>query len=198
MASAYRRIGANVMEPALRIGRRGERLLRRLTLSFVLCLLALGGCEGAGRTGKGPEHRETGAPRGGAARGTGEEKTHGGNEVWLKIRGHPLRAEIADTPERRRRGLMFRENLPPNRGMLFIFPEEDYHGFWMKNTGISLSIAFISRNGRIRQIEVMEPMSEEIHSSRFPVKYALEVNRGWFSQFGIQAGHIVTGLPEAN
>ena len=197
MASAYRRIGANVMEHALRTGRWRGRLLRRLALPCVLCLLAMGGCEGAGRAGKGPEHREAGAPRDGAGRDAGEEKTCRGNEVWLKIRGRPLRAEIADTPERRRRGLMFRKSLPPNRGMLFIFPEEDYHGFWMKNTGIPLSIAFISRDGRIRQIEVMEPMSEEIHSSRFPVKYALEVNRGWFSQFGIRAGHVVTGLPEA-
>ncbi|MCX7679420.1 MAG: DUF192 domain-containing protein [Spirochaetes bacterium] len=100
-----------------------------------------------------------------------------------------LDVEIADTEFRRRKGLMFRKNLPTNRGMLFIFDVDHHPSFWMKNTYLPLSVAFVDRSGVIREIRDMDPLDEKtIHSSRWPVRYAIEVNRGWFSAHNISPG----------
>jgi uncharacterized membrane protein (UPF0127 family) len=112
----------------------------------------------------------------------------------LKIAGHSLRAEIANTEQSRLRGLMFRSRLPENQGMIFVYPEEGRHAMWMKNTPIALSVAFIDRDGRILNIEHMEPHSERSHASTGDAKYALEVNRGWFDRRGIRPGDRVEGL----
>ena len=112
----------------------------------------------------------------------------------LKIRNHELRAEVANTEDTRRQGLMFRDRLGDNTGMIFLYPETEVTAMWMKNTRIPLSVAFIDVGGRILNIEDMVPFSEDAHGSRGPAAYALEVNRGWFSKRGIKTGDRVEGL----
>ncbi|HOO72730.1 MAG TPA: DUF192 domain-containing protein [Spirochaetota bacterium] len=97
--------------------------------------------------------------------------------------------ERANTESLRRKGLMFRTGLEENSGMLFIFPDEDYRTFWMKNTSIPLSIAYINRRGVITRILDMKPLDTSIvYPSNEPVPFALEVPMGWFSRNGIRAG----------
>ncbi len=99
-----------------------------------------------------------------------------------------LKVEIADTPAARQRGLMFRESLPEDRGMLFDFGGETTTGFWMKDTSLPLSIAFISGEGVILDIQDMEPFSEALHQTNQRYPFAVEVNRGWFQRHGIRSG----------
>jgi uncharacterized membrane protein (UPF0127 family) len=112
----------------------------------------------------------------------------------LRVAEHSIRAEIANTAETRRRGLMFRNRLAASSGMIFIFPGEQRISMWMKNTLIPLSVAFIDSHGRIINIEQMQPHSEQAHSSTGPAKFALEMNQGWFRERGIDSGDVVTGL----
>jgi uncharacterized membrane protein (UPF0127 family) len=107
----------------------------------------------------------------------------------LVIKGKTVTVEIAATDEARTRGLMYREALAPDSGMLFIFSgEEQYLNFWMKNTSIPLVIAFIKADGIISEIRPMQPFSEETIASQEPVKYALEMEQGWFKLHNIKAG----------
>ncbi len=99
-----------------------------------------------------------------------------------------LWVEVVSTPEVQARGLMFRESLPWNRGMLFVYEKAQHLAFWMKNTTIPLDIAFISADGMITEILPLTPLSEKTCSSRSPVLYALEVNRGWFRKKGVKVG----------
>jgi hypothetical protein len=99
--------------------------------------------------------------------------------------------EVAKTPEERDRGLMGRKHLGKDEGMLFIFEAEDYHGFWMKDTLLPLSIAFIDRNGRIVGITDMKPLTLISHLPPKPSLYALEMNKGWFSSHSIKVGDVV-------
>lgn len=118
----------------------------------------------------------------------------------LQVGGHELRIEVAATPEQRSRGLMYRDSLAENAGMLFVFPEEREVSFWMKDTAIPLSIAYIRRDATIVGIYDMDPFSLEAVPSRRPVLYALEVNQGWFSRHGVTVGMRVdlpAGLPQA-
>ena len=103
-------------------------------------------------------------------------------EVWV---------EVPKTPQERAQGLMGRRHLGENEGMLFIFETEDYHSFWMKNTLIPLSIAFIDGEGKIVRIVDMEPLSLESHPPPRPILYALEMKKGWFSTNGIQVGDVL-------
>ena len=112
----------------------------------------------------------------------------------LRIKNHEIRAEVANTEETRRRGLMFRDSLGDNSGMVFSYPEAGINAMWMKNTRIPLSFAFIDRKGRILNIEDMEPFSEQSHSSAGEAAYALEMKRGWFRKRAIKAGDRVEGL----
>jgi len=116
------------------------------------------------------------------------------SEIELDVGGHALTAEIAIRPEQLERGLMFRRMLPENRGMLFVFAAPKILHFWMKNTYLPLSIAFINADGVIIEIADMKPQTTVIHSSRAPAKFALEVNRGWFRRHGVAAGATVGGL----
>ena len=102
-----------------------------------------------------------------------------------------VRAEIARTQEERQQGLMFRQNLPDGEGMLFIFERDEILSFWMRNTYIPLSIAFITYDGRIVDIKDMYPLDETSVTSSRSVRYALEVPQGWFSRAGVQVGDIV-------
>ena len=103
-------------------------------------------------------------------------------EIWV---------EIVRTPEERARGLMGRTHLAEDEGMLFIFEKEDYHSFWMKDTLLPLSIAFIDREGKILKIADMEPLTLDSHPPPKPILYALEMRKGWFSANGIQGGDIL-------
>lgn len=101
----------------------------------------------------------------------------------------PLRVELAASEMDRQRGLMHRKSLEKNSGMLFVFTHEQYLNFWMKNTHIPLSIAYIGGNGIIRDIQDMEPLDTSItYPSKYPARYALEVNRGWLAANGIVPG----------
>ena len=105
-----------------------------------------------------------------------------------------VNAEIAENQEDRTTGLMYRKKLPDGKGMLFVFENDQILSFWMKNTYIPLSIAYIAWDGRITDIKDMYPHNENsVSSSRF-VRYALEVPQGWFSRNGIQVGDIVGNL----
>ncbi len=106
-----------------------------------------------------------------------------------------IEVEVVATPERRRQGLMFRESLQADRGMLFVFPAEQVLGFWMRNTSIPLSIAYADRTGLIVRIVDLVPHSDRSVSSRFPALYALEVNRGWFERHGVREGDTIRRIP---
>ncbi len=101
---------------------------------------------------------------------------------------HLIRAEIASSPQERATGLMFRTSLEPNHGMLFVFPEKAGHCFWMRNTLIPLSIAFLDDDGTIVNIVDMQPHSEASHCPLRAVRHALEMEQGWFAKRGIQPG----------
>ena len=120
-----------------------------------------------------------------------------GKELYqLKVAGKVITVELARTPSERGLGLMYRRQLPEDYGMLFVFPEEDYLTFWMKNTHIPLSIAFISTEGTITQIESMEPLSLSSHDSKEKAKYALEMLEGWFERHNVKVGDKVELPPE--
>lgn len=106
----------------------------------------------------------------------------------ITIEGHIFQVEVADTPGEWRRGLMDRTKLGKDRGMLFIFPEDRRLSFWMKDTPLPLSIAYIDSSGIIREIHAMEPHSRKAVSSKSSLRYALEVNRGRFAELGIAEG----------
>ena len=110
---------------------------------------------------------------------------------------HRIRAEVADTPAHRARGLMMRERLGPNEGMLFVFERAEVHCFWMKNTPLPLSIAFIADDGTIVNIEKMQALSEDSHCPRRSVRFALEMEQGWFAAKGIEPGRQIGGLGSA-
>jgi uncharacterized membrane protein (UPF0127 family) len=117
--------------------------------------------------------------------------------VALSIGGHKLTAEIAATNETRMTGLMHRFSLKPDHGMLFVFREPQPQAFWMKNTHVALSIAYIDDRRRIVNIEDMAPQTENTHPSNGAVLYALEMKKGWFRERGIEAGAVVEGLNKA-
>jgi uncharacterized membrane protein (UPF0127 family) len=105
----------------------------------------------------------------------------------------PLRVEVASTPEKQERGLMFRQTLPEEEGMLFIFKEPQELNFWMRNTLIPLDIAFIGADGVILNIHQAKPLDESIqYRSAGAAKYVIETNQGWFSRHGIRPGDRVS------
>lgn len=108
---------------------------------------------------------------------------------------HVISAEVATNPGSRAQGLMFREQLAPNHGMLFIFEERAIQCMWMRNTFIPLSVAFVADNGTIINIEDMQPRDESSHCARQPVRFALEMTKGWFAQRGLRPGSKLGGLP---
>ena len=113
----------------------------------------------------------------------------------LTINGHNITAEVAATPEQRSTGLMHRFSLRPDHGMIFVFERPEPQSFWMMNTFIPLSIAFIAPDGRIINIDDMAPHDQTSHWSKGPALYALEMRKGWFAERGIRAGDVVKGLP---
>jgi uncharacterized membrane protein (UPF0127 family) len=108
--------------------------------------------------------------------------------AWVIFGNDTITAEIADTPQTRNRGLMFREELPEDEGMLFIFEGEAIRSFWMENTFIPLDIAFINRTLAIVDIRQMQPQTVVLHTSSAPAMYALEVPQGQLAARGITVG----------
>ncbi len=117
--------------------------------------------------------------------------------ISLAFGKHKLLAEIAASPQTRERGLMFRYDMKEDEGMLFVFPATQRQSFWMKNTPLPLSIAFIDARGVVLNIRDMMPFTTDGHASEGEALYALEMNRGWFAGRGIKAGDRVLGLDKA-
>jgi uncharacterized membrane protein (UPF0127 family) len=114
--------------------------------------------------------------------------------VQLNAGMNLIHAEVAADYSTRGQGLMYRQSLGPNAGMLFIFDEPAIHCMWMKNTLIPLSVAFMDASGVILNIADMKPQTEESHCAAKPALLALEMTRGWFAQHGIKPGAKLGGL----
>ena len=99
-----------------------------------------------------------------------------GTKLWL---------ELAQTTSQIERGLMFRNNLPPDHGMLFVFNDRTQSAFWMRDTRVPLSIAWLDREANVNEIQDMKPMSDQLHRPLAPYWYAVEVNQGWFASHGV-------------
>ncbi len=117
--------------------------------------------------------------------------------VELSAGMHRIRAELAADDSSRMRGLMFRESLGPNQGMLFVFDEMTTHCMWMKNTLIPLSVAFLDESAHVINIADMMPQTEDAHCATRPARYALEMARGWFAQRGLGPGTRIRGIVNA-
>jgi uncharacterized membrane protein (UPF0127 family) len=118
--------------------------------------------------------------------------------VTLQAGMHNIRAEVARTPLQTQTGMMFRREMASHEGMLFVFDGLSRRCFWMKNTLLPLSIAFIADDGRITNLADMQPQSQASHCSSEPVRYALEMNQGWFDKRGIKPGFKLKGAPFGN
>lgn len=116
--------------------------------------------------------------------------------IELKTGVYRIQAELADNPKAREVGLMNRSSMPGNSGMLFVFEEKAGHCFWMNNTKIPLSIAFIADDGKIVNIEEMQANTTNNHCPKAAVRYALEMNKQWFLERVIVPGTVVQGLPK--
>ena len=156
-------------------------------LALVLLVVFLAGCGGAAGGQDGHSPNDTAAGKKTDA-GTSDLPTvtidaSGGKEVEVRV-------EIADGPFEQQRGLMYRTSLGEDRGMLFVFQREQPLSFWMKNTRIPLSIAYIDSKGRITDILDMKPLDDKPphYVSSEPVQYALEVNQGFFDEHGVKVG----------
>ncbi len=124
------------------------------------------------------------------------EKAQSLPTIPLSVGGRKIVAEVARTPAELATGLMWRFSLRPDHGMLFVYDQPRLMSFWMRNTFIPLSIAFIDAEGRILNIEDMAPQNEQLHWSRAPGLFALEMRKGWFAEHRIGPGAMVEGLPK--
>ena len=115
--------------------------------------------------------------------------------IKLSAGMHLIDAQVAASPEQRSTGLMFRKDMPSSEGMLFVFEQAAVQCFWMKNTLLPLSAAFVADDGTIVNLADMKPQTTDSHCSTQPVRYVLEMNRGWFAKKGIQAGFKLGGKP---
>ena len=115
--------------------------------------------------------------------------------VTLQAGMHNIRAAVARTPDQVQTGLMFRREMAQHEGMLFVFEQASPHCFWMKNTLLPLSIAFLADDGTVVNMADMKPQTLDSHCSAKPVRYALEMNLGWFAKRGIKPGYRLSGAP---
>jgi uncharacterized membrane protein (UPF0127 family) len=155
-----------------------------LPVLVVLSMAPLAGCGG--------EADGSGAPGEGAQQESGQPQPAAGGQVartvQIRIGGVAVSAEIADNEELRARGLMHRDSLVEDHGMLFVYGTAQVRSFWMRNTRIPLDIAFIDANGVIINIEHMEPQSDQNYFSQGPMMYALEMSQGWFEANDVKPG----------
>ena len=132
------------------------------TISMLVAILAVAGCSGSGlRTAQ------------------------------CTVGDATVKVELAETEGQRQRGMMYRKKLKSDRGMLFLYPDELIRSFWMKNTFVPLSIAFMDADWKIVHITDMQPRSLDSHSSIRRCRYVLEVNRGWFDEHGVENGDVL-------
>lgn len=115
--------------------------------------------------------------------------------VKLSAGMHLIDAQVAATIEQRSTGLMFRRDMPQSEGMLFVFEQATVQCFWMKNTLLPLTAAFVANDGTIVNLADMKPKTTDSHCSKEPVRYVLEMNQGWFGKKGIKAGFKLGGQP---
>ena len=108
---------------------------------------------------------------------------------------YQIDAQMALSPEQRTIGLMFRQEMPQHEGMLFVFEQASVQCFWMKNTLLPLTAAFLADDGTIVNLADMQPQTTDSHCSTQPVRYVLEMNQGWFGKKGIKAGFKLGGIP---
>jgi uncharacterized membrane protein (UPF0127 family) len=108
---------------------------------------------------------------------------------------HLIDTQLAMAPDQRSKGLMFRREMPQNEGMLFVFEQASRQCFWMKNTLLPLTAAFVADDGTITNLENMAPQTTNTHCSVKPVRFVLEMNQGWFAKRGIKAGFKLAGKP---
>jgi uncharacterized protein len=116
-------------------------------------------------------------------------------KVTLNAGMHLIQAQVAGTAEQRGIGLMHRQDMPPNEGMLFVFEQPASQCFWMKNTLLPLTAAFVADDGSIVNLADMKPQALDSHCSAQPVRYVLEMHQGWFAQRGIRPGSKLGGGP---
>lgn len=117
--------------------------------------------------------------------------------VELTAGMHRIDAQVAKTPQERQVGLMHRQEMPQHEGMLFTFEQPGVQCFWMKNTLLPLTAAFVADDGTIVNLADMQPQSSDSHCSTRPVRYVLEMNQGWFAKKGLKAGFKLRGAPFA-
>jgi uncharacterized membrane protein (UPF0127 family) len=115
--------------------------------------------------------------------------------VTLTAGMHLIQAQVAATPEQQATGLMHRKDMPTSEGMLFVFERPSRQCFWMKNTLLPLTAAFIADDGTIVNLADMKPQTTDSHCSAQPVRYVLEMNQGWFAKRGLKAGSKLGGPP---
>ena len=113
--------------------------------------------------------------------------------IKLSAGMHLIDAQVARTPQQRQIGLMMRKEMPPQEGMIFVFEQANQQCFWMKNTLLPLTAAFVADDGRIVNMADMKPQTEDAHCSTEPVRYVLEMNKGWFAKKGIKPGSKLGG-----
>jgi len=116
-------------------------------------------------------------------------------KIKLSAGMHLIDTQVASTPDQRATGLMFRQEMPQGEGMLFVFEEATPQCFWMKNTLLPLTAAFITDDGTIVNLANMKPQTTDSHCSAKPVRYVLEMNLGWFEKKGLKAGSKLGGPP---
>jgi uncharacterized membrane protein (UPF0127 family) len=134
--------------------------------------------------------------------GSVTHEAHAQNAPQLKLPRITLQAgmyqidtQLASTTDERSTGLMFRKDMPQHEGMLFVFEQASPQCFWMKNTLLPLTAAFVADDGRIVNLADMKPQTTDSHCSTEPVRYVLEMNQGWFAKRGIKAGSRLGGPP---
>jgi uncharacterized membrane protein (UPF0127 family) len=113
--------------------------------------------------------------------------------VKLSAGMHQIDSQVAATPEQRSIGLMWRKEMPQHEGMLFVFEQPSKQCFWMKNTLLPLTAAFVDDDGTIVNLADMKPQTLDSHCSDKPVRFVLEMNQGWFAKKNIKAGYKLAG-----
>ncbi len=114
--------------------------------------------------------------------------------IKLQAGMHQIDTQVAQTEAQRQTGLMFRKEMPQHEGMLFVFEQPATQCFWMKNTLLPLTAAFLADDGTIVNLVDMKPQTTDSHCSEKPVRFVLEMNQGWFAKKGLKAGSRLTGV----
>ena len=130
-----------------------------------------------------------------AAQGMAQNQPQSLPTITLGAGMHNIKAQVASSPSQHQIGLMFRKDMPAHEGMLFIFDSATPQCFWMRNTLLPLTIAFVRHDGVIVNLDDMQPMTEDSHCSAEPVRFVLEMNQGWFAKRGFKAGLKLSGPP---